>query len=184
QRPQRGGFGGGAGAAGGPGGGGAPDYYNVPAERALTILDLLTHTGGVMSGAVGNAGGMPLFARRMELGVAWAEELANVPLDFQPGSRWSYSGLGRFDLLARIVEIVAGQSFARFLAERVFEPLGADNIFFWATDAQRPRVVGNYVRGQTGLVPRDDPDMLQGPNYFSGSGGLMSTAEAYARVRS
>ena len=178
QRRGPGGFGGGGGFAGG----GAPDYYTVPAERALTILDVLTHTGGVMSGAAGNAGGMPLFGRRQELGAAWTEGLAGVPLDFQPGSRWSYSGLGGFDMLARIVEIVSGQPFDRFLSERIFQPLGAEDIFFWPSPSQRERLVGNYVRGQDGLAPRNDPDMLSGPSYFSGSGGLMSTAEAYARV--
>jgi CubicO group peptidase (beta-lactamase class C family) len=180
-RQQGGGAGGGGVPTGGPGGS-APNYYTVPVERALTILDVLTHTGGVMSGQVGNAGGQPHFGRRMDAGLTWSEALTDVPLDFQPGSRWSYSGLGGFDLLARIVEIVSGQRFEAFLAERIFQPLGARDIFFWPSAQQRERLVGNYIRGQNGLVPRPDPDMLHGPNYSSGSGGLMATAEAYARV--
>ena len=172
-RQREGGFGG--------RGGGELDYYTVPAERPLTIVDLLTHTGGVMSGAAGNSVGSPLFNERENLGLGWAERLAGAPLDFQPGSRWSYSGLGGFDVLARIVEIVSGQTFETFLNERIFEPLRIEDVGFWATDAQRERLVGNYSRGQNGLEPSVNPDMLQSRRYFSGSGGLIATAEAYAR---
>jgi CubicO group peptidase (beta-lactamase class C family) len=165
----------------GAGGGNAPDFYPVPVERALTIVDVLTHTGGVMSGTVGNAGGNPIFAQRETLGLTWAEGLADVSLDFQPGSRWSYSGLGGFDLLARIVEIASQQTFEEFLRERVFQPLGLDDMAFYANDAKRSRLVVNYSRGQNGLEPNADPDMLQSRNYFSGSGGLIATAQDYAR---
>jgi CubicO group peptidase (beta-lactamase class C family) len=170
-----------SGFGGGPGGGAAPDYYTVPAERALTIVDLLTHTGGVMSGTVGNAGGNPLFNTREQQGLGWAEGLADVPLDFQPGERWSYSGLGGFDVLARIVEIVSGQTFEAFLQQRIFAPLDMEPVGFWATDAERERLVANYSGGQNGLAPNSNPDMLQSRRYFSGSGGLIATAEAYGR---
>jgi CubicO group peptidase (beta-lactamase class C family) len=173
---------GGFGRGGGPGGGGgAPDYYTVPAERELTIVDLLTHTGGVMSGTVGNAGGNPLFNERESLRLGWAEGLGEVPLDFQPGSRWSYSGLGGFDVLARIVEIVSGDSFEAFLSEHIFAPLGMDDTAFHADAAMRERLAGNYSRGQNGLEPAANADMLQSEVYFSGSGGLISTAEDFAR---
>jgi CubicO group peptidase (beta-lactamase class C family) len=172
--------GGGSGGFGGRGGG-EPDYYTVPPARPLTIVDLLTHTGGVMSGAAGNSVGGPLFDQREDLGLGWAERLAGAPLDFQPGSRWSYSGLGGFDVLARIVEIVSDQTFEAFLNDRIFEPLGIEDIGFWATDAQRARLVGNYSRGQNGLEPSSNPDMLQSRRYFSGSGGLIATAEGYSR---
>lgn len=178
---QNGGGGGFGGFGGFGGGGGTPDFYTVPAERELTIVDLLTHTGGVMSGSVGNAGGNPLFAEREQRGLAWAEELGTVALDFQPGARWSYSGLGGFDVLARIVEIVSEQSFEDFLAERIFEPLGMEDTAFWAGERHRERLVGNYSRGENGLVPNANPDMLQSQTYFSGSGGLIATAGDYAR---
>lgn len=169
------------GAGGGQGGGNPPDFYSVPAERALTIVDVLTHTGGVMSGTVGNAGGNPLFDTREQAGLTWAEGLADVPLDFQPGARWSYSGLGGFDVLARVVEIVSEQTFEDFLNERIFEPLDIESIGFWATDAERERLVENYSRAGDALVPNANPDMLQSRRYFSGSGGLIATAEGYAR---
>jgi CubicO group peptidase (beta-lactamase class C family) len=169
------------GAGGGFGGGAPPDFYTVPADRALTIVDVLTHTGGVMSGAIGNAGGNPIFNQRERLGLAWAEGLGDVALDFQPGSRWSYSGLGGFDVLARIVEIVSGQTFEEFLDQRVFGPLAMADTAFWADAGARERLVGNYSRGPNGLEPNADPDMLQSQRYFSGSGGLISTAEDYAR---
>lgn len=162
-------------------GGPPPDYYTVPASRDITIVDLLTHTSGVMSGPIGNAESQELFAQRNEVGVSWVDGLGKVPLDFQPGSQWSYSAVGGFDVLARIVEVVSGQSFADFLTERLFEPLGMQDIFYWPDDAQRERLVKTYLRTPNGLQPRPDPDSMSSPVYFSGAGGLMGTAQAYAR---
>ena len=169
------------GGSGGGFGGPPPEYDTVPAERDVTIVDLLTHTSGVMSGRVGNAASQELSARRNDIGVSYVDELGNVPLDFQPGSRWSYSAVGGFDVLVRVVEVVSGQSFDEFLKERLFEPLGMQDIFYWPNDAQRERLAKTYVGGPNGLQPRPNPDSMSSPVYFSGGGGLMSTAEAYAR---
>lgn len=169
--------GGGTGGFGGP----PPEFDTVPAERDITIVDLLTHTSGLMSGRVGNAESQPFYARREEVGVSLVDGLGEIPLDFQPGSRWSYSAVGGFDVLARIVEVVSGQSFAEFLAKRLFEPLGMRDIFYWPDAAQRERLAKTYLGGPNGLQPRPDPDSMSSPVYFSGAGGLMGTAEAYAR---
>ncbi len=167
----------GAGGFGGP----PPEYDTVPAERPITIVDLLTHTSGVMSGRIGNAASQEAFAQRNEVGVGWVASLGEAPLDFQPGSQWSYSAVGGFDVLAHIVELVSGQSFDQFLAERLFEPLGMQDMFYWPDDAQRERLAKSYVGGRNGLQPRPDPDSMSSPVYFSGAGGLMGTAEAYGR---
>jgi CubicO group peptidase (beta-lactamase class C family) len=177
---------GGAGAPGGagfgPGGfGGPPEFYTVPADRAITVLDLLTHTSGVMSGPMSNSGGQAASAKRHDLGLAWVEDAAAAPLEFQPGSRWAYSALTGFDILSRIVEIVAEQTFDEFLAERIFEPLGMQDVFFWPSTAQRARLATAYQRRDSGLTPNANPDSMSGAKYFSGAGGLMTTAEAYAQ---
>jgi CubicO group peptidase (beta-lactamase class C family) len=167
----------------GPPGPGAPppEFYTVPAERDITILDLLTHTSGLMSGPMGNSVTGPAFQARHEKGVAYTEEVGTAPLEFQPGARWSYSAVGGFDVLSRVVEIVSGQSFSDFLRARVFGPLGMNDTTFWPTSAQRTRLVTSYLRRNNELVPREDPDSMSGERYFSAAGGLMTTASDYAQ---
>jgi CubicO group peptidase (beta-lactamase class C family) len=160
---------------------GTPAYDTVPAARQITVLDLLTHTSGLMSGPNGNAAGSAAYNQRHELGVAWVEQLASTPLEFQPGTRWAYSAMAGFDVLARIVEISSGMNYRDFLQQRLFSPLGMRDIFFWPTAAQRARLVTLYTQSDKGLTPRADPDSMSGEKLFSASVGLMGTAEAYAR---
>jgi len=162
-------------------GGPPPEHYTIPPADEITIFDLLTHTSGLMSGRVGNALSTDDRDRRHEIGLRWIEGLDDVPLDFEPGSRWSYSALGGFDVLSRIVEIASGQTFDDFLSERVFEPLGMSQTTFWPTTAQRELLVTSYINTNEGLELREDPDSMSGAVYFSGAGGLMTTAEEYAR---
>ena len=176
--PRRGGPGGGF---GGSGQAGPPDFYTVPAERDVTILDLLTHTSGVMSGQLSNQGAQGASERRHELGVAWTEQIGQAPLEFQPGSRWAYSALAGFDVLSRIVEVASGHTFDAFLRDRVFGPLAMDDTSFWPTAEQRQRVASSYVPRDGKLAPRPNPDSMSGERYFSAAGGLMTTAEDYAR---
>ncbi len=161
---------------------GDDDYYLMPVARAVTVLDLLTHTSGVMSGGVSNRAGNPLFNTRHEIGLAWVNELGAAPLEFQPGSRWAYSATAGFDVLSRIVEVASGQDFNSFLRERVFSPLDMDDIFFWPNDDQRQRLVTSYIADDSGkLQPRNNPDSMSGEIFFSAAGGLMASAEAYAQ---
>jgi len=159
-----------------------PDHYTVPAERDITVFDLLTHTSGLMSGPIGNAAGDAAFQKRREVGLKWVDDLGRTPLEFQPGSRWTYSPVAGFDVLARIVEIASGQDFNTFLRERLFAPLGMKETFFWPTEAQRERLATVYDMRRDGqLEPRPDPDSMASPVYSGGGGGLISTAESYAR---
>lgn len=159
----------------------AEAYYLMPAEREITVRDLLTHTSGVMSGQISSGAGNALFNTRHEVGLAWVEGLGSAPLEFQPGSRWAYSAVAGFDMLSRIVEIASGQNFNDFLRQRVFSPLGMDDIFFWPNDDQRPRIVTSYVLNDGKLEPRNNPDSMSGEIFYSGAGGLMASAEAYAQ---
>ncbi|MES2603376.1 MAG: serine hydrolase domain-containing protein [Pseudomonadota bacterium] len=161
---------------------GNDDFYLIPAEREITIKDLLTHTSGLMSGPVGTRAGNAAFTARHQTGLAWVDDLGQTPLEFQPGTRWAYSAVAGFDVLSRIVEKVSGVSFEDFLQQRVFTPLKMDDIFFWPNDDQRQRLVGSYVLNEAGaLTARPNPDSMSGEVFFSGAGGLMATAEAYAQ---
>ncbi|MEN9705409.1 MAG: hypothetical protein RLZZ393_1288 [Pseudomonadota bacterium] len=160
---------------------GTPAYYTVPVERPLTVLDLLTHTGGLVSGAISTAAAAPVMDRRRAEGVKALEDLAAVPLEFQPGTRWQYSGLAGFELLARIVEIASTQRFGDFMQQRICGPLGMKDTTFWPTDAQRSRMATLYVMGERGMAPHPDPDRLNTPVLDSGGGGLITSIESYAR---
>jgi CubicO group peptidase (beta-lactamase class C family) len=176
-QPRRGGFGFGP----PPAPGAPPEYYPVPAEHDITILDLLTHTSGLMSGPIGNSVGQAASEQRHEQGVAWTEAIGTSPLEFQPGTRWAYSALAGFDVLSRVVEVVSGQTFNDFLRQRVFGPLGMNDTSFWPTAQQRPRVVTSYIERNNELAPRENPDSMSGERYFSAAGGLMTTASDYAQ---
>jgi len=169
--------------AAGPAGAGAapPAYYTVPTTRQITVLDLLTHTSGLMSGAMGNSAGNAAFNKRHDLGLKWTEQLDTTPLEFQPGARWSYSPVAGFDVLAHIVEIAAGQEYSAFLEQRLFGPLKMRDVTFWPSAEQRSRLATVYQRRDGKLVAANDPDSMSGEKYHGGGGGLMATAETYAQ---
>jgi CubicO group peptidase (beta-lactamase class C family) len=153
-----------------------PAYDVVTAAREITIFDLLTHTSGLVSGGLGAAAAPPRAAT--DTLASYIPRLGAVPLDFQPGTLWRYSGSAGFDVLSRIVEIVSGEIFDQFLKRRLFDPLGMKDTGFVPTQNQAPRLAMLYQRTAGGLVaaPRESTTA-----YFSGAGGLMSTAEDYVQ---
>jgi len=158
---------------------GAPGaFYEVPADHDLTIRDLLTHTNGLMTGGAGSKAAPPRPVEGDTLATC-IPRLGGVPLDFQPGTQWAYSGLAGPDTLSRIVEIVSGQSYDEFLRTRLFEPLGMHDTFFYPPDDRRARMTTLYSKSPHGLVRAANQDGFSLKSYFSGAGGLMSTAEDY-----
>jgi len=158
--------------------GNSGEFYEVPADRELTIRDLLTHTNGLMTGGTGSKAGPPRPAPGDTL-ATYVPRLAAVPLDFQPGTQWAYSGLAGPDTLSRIVEIVSGQPYDEFLQTRIFQPLGMKDTFFYPPDDRRPRLATLYSKSSKGLLKAENQDGFSLKTYFSGGGGLMSTAEDY-----
>jgi CubicO group peptidase (beta-lactamase class C family) len=155
--------------------------YTIPADREITIIDLLTHTSGLASGGASNSEFMKLLNARTptETLADFIPRVAALPLDFQPGTRWRYSGLAGFDTLGRVVEIVSGMSFDQFLRTQLFEPLGMNHTFFNVPAALQPSIATNYNHTEKGLERPPNPIVIGSPAYFSGSGGLVSTAEDY-----
>jgi CubicO group peptidase (beta-lactamase class C family) len=153
-------------------------FYTVPAEREITIRDLLIHTSGLASGPMGT-GELAKFARKPNETLAdYIPRLAATPLEFQPGSRWLYSPGAAFDTLGRIVEITSGMNFDQFLKERLFGPLEMKDIFFYAPPDKKPRQATIYQLREGKLV-KPEPNPGMGETYFSGAGGLISTAGDY-----
>jgi CubicO group peptidase (beta-lactamase class C family) len=147
----------------------------VEAEREVTLRDLLTHTAGLMSGGPSSAYGVEIGAGESLADVL--PRLANVPLDFQPGTRWSYSGQYGFDVLVRVVEVASGMPFGEFAQQRIFDPLGMRSTFFFPKGSQ-PKLATLYRRSDQGLEKMADLPFVNGA-YYSGGGGLFSTAEDY-----
>lgn len=152
-------------------------FDTVAAAREITIRDLLTHTSGLVSGPISNREARKVALTGRETLADYVPRLARVPLEFQPGTRWAYSPQAGFDVLARIVEITSGQPFDRFTRERLFDPLAMKDTFFYPADGN-PRIVTRYETSPTGLQKAVNPGFMNGA-YFSGGGGLMSTAEDY-----
>jgi CubicO group peptidase (beta-lactamase class C family) len=160
----------------------APQFYTVPASREITIRDLLSHVSGLASGGPASTAEAAKVARKPGETLAdYLPRLGAVPLDFQPGTRWSYSPSAGFDTLGRVVEIASGQSFDQFLRQRIFEPLGMKDIFFHPTGNSLPRVATTYHRAGNALEKVDMQARLDNTTYFSGAGGLMTGAEDYVQ---
>jgi CubicO group peptidase (beta-lactamase class C family) len=157
-----------------------PEIYTIPAEREITIRDLMTHTSGLESGGAGMREGGRLSPRSTSSTLAsYIPTLGAVPLDFQPGTQWRYSALAGIETLGRIVEIASGQTFDQFLKARIFDPLGMKDTAFYPTDDRMSRVVTLYQRKDNKLLRTDTPSWLATKTLFSGGGGLWSTAEDY-----
>lgn len=158
----------------------------VPAERDITIRDLLCHASGLEQGIYGLIS-MKLDKSKRESLAALEQKYSTVPLDFQPGKGGGYSPLAGFDLLARVVEVVSGLPFDAYLQQNLFDPLGMQDTAFRLDDAQSARLVHVYKREKNRLKDvtdtAEDMDSLlkRGEHYTAGCGGLFSTLHDYDR---
>jgi CubicO group peptidase (beta-lactamase class C family) len=157
-----------------------PKFYTVPAQREITVKDLLTHVSGLGSGPMGNSDIAKVARKEGEKLSDYIPRLGRTTLEFQPGSRWTYSPGAGFETLGRIIEIVSGMPLDQFFRTRIFDPLGMKDITFWPSDTQWPRVATVYARTPDGLTKSVMPNDTMSRNvYFRGSGGLYSTAADY-----
>jgi CubicO group peptidase (beta-lactamase class C family) len=154
-----------------------PRFYSVPADREITIRDLLTHTSGLGSGTISNFTRRAVALKGKESLADFIPRLGQTVLEFQPGTRWAYSAQDGFDVLARIVEIVSGMPYDRFAKTRIFDPLGMKDTFFYPAEGNA-RMATLYQRVNGALQKQSNPNFMNGA-YFSGGGGLFSTPEDY-----
>ena len=158
--------------------GAPPRFYTVPAEREITIKDLLTHTSGLVSGPISNSENAKVALKGKESNADYIPRLGQVPLEFQPGTRWAYSAQAGFDTLVLVVEGASGMKFDQFAAQRIFGPLGMKDTFFYPPDSYNSRIATLYSKTANGLVKQNNPNFMNGA-FFSGGGGLFTTAEDY-----
>lgn len=161
-----------------------PPFDIVRADRDLTIRDLLTHVSGLGSSDPRRVG-MKLPTREAgESLLSYARKLGAVPLDYQPGTRWSYSPLAGCDVLAGIVELISGEKFDAFVTERILQPIGMRDTGFNIPKAKRRRLLPVYrrVEGEWRRIAAEltgEAFVLAGNNRDSGSIGLVSTASDF-----
>jgi len=167
-----------------------PHFLTRRPERAMTIRDLLTHTSGLTYGFMErsnvDAAYRKLgFGRTNERGEdlqTMIDHLAELPLEFSPGTRWNYSV--STDVCGYLVEQLSGMRLDDFLRERIFEPLGMSDTSFEIDEARLDRFAANYARTRRRTLHlEDDPQHSSYLNvsFLSGGGGLVSTAADYLR---
>jgi CubicO group peptidase (beta-lactamase class C family) len=161
-----------------------------PATEPMRIWHLLTHTSGLTYGwHHTNAVDEIYRARGYEFGGPQGADLAaacatwaQIPLLFDPGAEWNYSV--STDVLGRVVEVASGLSLERYFAERILEPLAMVDTAFSVSGDDLARLATLYVVGRDGALTRSARmgDAVTKPvAFFSGGGGLVSTAADYHR---
>lgn len=149
-----------------------PDY---PTQgKVITIEHLLTHTSGVVSYT-----GKPDFraSSTKDLSVSqMIDSFKNDPLEFAPGTRYAYNNSGYF-LLGAIIEKVSGQSYAKFVEQRIFVPLGMTQTAYEGMERGPTSRAAGHSRSESGFAP--SPPLSMSLPYAAGS--LVSTVDDLAR---
>lgn len=172
-------------------GGSASAYETRKPNRPILVKDLFLHTSGLTYGHLHQHEADALY-RKEKIGrpdetlAEVCSRIARLPLVFSPGERWNY-GVST-DVLARIVEIISGQTLDVFLRERIFEPLDMLDTGFFVPEDKLDRLVAYYQKDpQTGDVSlsdgagADSQAFARQPTLLMGGGGLVSTVRDYLR---
>ena len=180
------------------------DGQLVDATHAITIRELMSHTAGLTYGIFGNSPidqkyRIAMFGEDHQFNfsnttinadgnkIKSLDDLVNaigpIPLQYQPGTQWVYSL--SVDILGAVIEKVSGQPLDVFMAERLFEPLRMNDTFFEVPKEKIQRFGTLQVKDATGkLMVIDRPKTSGFSNnvtFFSGGGGLVSSAMDYLR---
>jgi CubicO group peptidase (beta-lactamase class C family) len=175
----------------------------VDLQRPVTVRDLLTHTSGLTYHFL-EYGPVEEMYRETKVWsqkplVEFVDDLAQLPLAFQPGTAWRYS-YGH-DVVARLVEIISGQPLDVYLRENLFHPLGMVDTGFCVPEGQAERLASMYgsrdvgecdttatewyelaMQGVNRLLACAEDSLESHPhNVFRGGTGLVSTASDYLR---
>ena len=173
----------------------ADSSYTVkPAKDEITIRQLLTHTSGIGYAAIGSPESNAIYAKNnIPSGIGTPDykladvitRLGRMPLLHEPGEKFTY-GLSS-DVLGYLVEILSGKSLDSFLSERIFEPLGMKDTYFYLPENKKNRLLKLYSQDEDGKLikaqnrPGFRPDFPnENGTFYSGGGGLASTALDYA----
>jgi CubicO group peptidase (beta-lactamase class C family) len=170
------------------------NFTTEPAKSEITIRHLLDHTSGLGYGMIDGDERFRMIYAKAGIVDAWTTEpvkigenikkLAKLPLHHHPGEHFVYSeGL---DVLGYLIEIVSGMPFDQFLRQRLLDPLGMNDTWFYLSADKAPRLVavqeqkdGRWIRSPATIVDPDYP-INGAKTFFSGGAGLSGTAKDYA----
>ncbi|KLT67481.1 serine hydrolase [Pedobacter sp. BMA] len=171
-------------------------YTTKPANREITIRDLLTHTSGLGYAQIGSPEMNAIYAKAgIEAGFVIKKKtletdinkLGTLPLALQPGQKWQYSL--SMDVLGRLVEVVSGLNLDQFFKEKIFTPLGMNDTYFALPEEKQFRLATVYTEDPNtkSVKPWKDGTFpgatinypTNGNGYFAGGAGLVSTSKDY-----
>jgi CubicO group peptidase (beta-lactamase class C family) len=168
-----------------PAGGDTPVLDLVPAERPITVQDLMRHSSGLTYGFFGDT-----LVKKLNLAAnvfagdptnaEFVDRVAKLPLAYQPGTTWDY-GVS-IDVLGRMVEVLAGTSLYQFEKQALLDPLGMGDTSFAVTDpARQGRIAEPFANDRAIGAGADFSDPRQPVKFESGGGGMVGTCMDYAR---
>ncbi len=175
-------------------------YTTIPSKREITIRDLLTHSSGIGYAQIGSETMNAIYSKAGVVGGIGLKgglllkdnilKLAALPLVHQPGEKFTY-GLNT-DVLGYLIEVISGMSLDTYLSKYIFTPLGMKDTYFYIPKEKQSRLAMLHSDDKTkhvantpeeinvnGVFLRDYP-VLAGGSFYSGGGGLVSTAYDYA----
>jgi CubicO group peptidase (beta-lactamase class C family) len=163
-------------------------YFVVPAEREMTIRDLLRHTSGLNYQGPRDEKGDLMYPRlgvnRADITIEEAvKRMGKAPLVHQPGTVWDYSL--SIDVLGRLIEVTSGKPLDQFFDERIFKPLGMVDTGFHVPESKWDRLTALYTPNEDRTIkrhPGPPQESYKKPAVLLlGGAGLVSTAMDYAR---
>jgi CubicO group peptidase (beta-lactamase class C family) len=170
-------------------GGGNTPFVTRPPASPIRMIDLLRHTSGLtysfQERSNIDAAYRKLGFERMDSGPidSFVWEVANLPLEFDPGTAWNYSV--STDILGAVVEKLSGQNLSDYFADHIFGPLGMVDTQFQVPADKLDRMPDCYVWDPVKRMKMFDAGATsawaKAPGYFSGGGGLTSTLADYHR---
>ena len=148
-------------------------YTSVPAKRELTIRDLLTHTSGIGYAQIGNDTMTMIYSKAGVVGGIGLKgglladnilALAKLPLQHQPGERWTY-GLNS-DVLGYLVEVVSGMNLNDYFSKYIFAPIGMKDTYFYLPKAKQARLAMLFTEdGNKHAIKMNEKIRLNGDFY-------------------
>jgi len=169
-------------------------YTTKPAKREITIRDLLTHTSGISYPLIGSKEAKAIYAKSdIPSGIGTPDyvladvitRLGKMPLIHEPGERFTY-GMNT-DVLGYLVEVLSGKSLNDFFKERIFEPLGMKDTYFYLPENKKNRLTKLYSQddNEKTIIAENRPGFnndypKENGKFYPGGAGLTSTAYDYA----
>jgi CubicO group peptidase (beta-lactamase class C family) len=155
-----------------------------PLKRRLTILDLMTQTAGITYGFYGDSLVRKAYSNAKIYdgdfnNAEFAERIAHLPLQEQPGTLWDYGH--STDVLGRIIEVASGKSLLKYEQDNLFGPLGMTDTNFYVTDPAKKTLIAKPMPNDSdfrvGFVGYADVPM----KWESGGGGMLTTMSDFAK---